>query len=212
MVFPAFSRISGRPDFHVVFPRVRMPLLIGGALLVSGLAAVGPFAVPILYDPRYRDAGWIVEFLCAVSWFQILENANGSLLLATGRSDWMAAGNGAKLAGMIAFIPAGFYLGGFPGALGGLVAAEALRYLVSVIGVGRRGLRVLATDSLFTLAVAGVAAAGYGAGLLVDGRIGNRFAAVGAAALPPVVAWGIVGLRYWSTRPLDAFRAVSPPA
>ena len=189
-----------------------MPLVVGGALLVSGLAAVGPFAVPILYDPRYRDAGWIVQILAAMSWFQILENTNGSALLATGRSDWMAAGNGVKLAGMIAFIPAGFLVGGFAGALAGLVVAEALRYLVSAIGIRRRGLRVLALDTGFTLAVAVVAAAGYLAGIPrvdLDGEPGCR---LHRAASPCVAIWGIVGLRYWSRRPAIAARRRSSSA
>ncbi len=210
VVFPTFSRIVGRPDFRSVFPRVRMPLVLGGALLVSGLAAVGPFATAILYDARYRDAGWIVQILAAMSWFRILENTNGSLLLATGRSDWMAAGNGLKLAGMFAFIPGGFLILGFAGALWGLVLAEVLRYLVSAIAIRRTGLHVLARDATLTVGVVLVALAGYLAGSLTRNWSGSRVLAFLAAGIPPIIAWGVIGLRYWSKRSLDVFRAAAP--
>lgn len=197
VVFPTFSRLSERGDFDAFFRRVRMPVVTGGALLVSGLAAIGPFVIPILYDPRYREAGWIVQFLAAMSWFQILENTNGSALLATGRSDWMAGGNAAKLAGMLVLIPTGFALGGFGGALAGLVAAEALRYLVSALGVRRRGLHVLAVDGRFTVGVATVAAAGFAAGHATEAWTGSRFLALFAASIPPVVVWGYLAIRSW---------------
>jgi len=210
VVFPAFSRLAGRPDFDSLFRRVRLPLLVGGALLVSGLASTGPFVIPILYDPRYAEAGWIVQFLAALSWFQILESTNGSALLATGRSDLMAAGNAAKLAGMFAFIPVGFAAAGFPGALAGLVGAEVLRYLVSAIGVRRRGLRVLSGDVGITLAVAAVSATGYALGRLSLHWNGNRVVALLVAGLPSVLVWGTLGLRVWRRRHLDPGAAPAP--
>lgn len=211
VVFPAFSRASQRPDFNAIFPKVRMPLVLGGALVVSGLMAAGPFVVSILYDHRYRDAGWIVQILAVASWFQILENINGAALLATGRSDWMAAGNGVKLAAMIALIPGGFMIGGFPGALTGLVIAESLRYLTSAFAIRRRGLRVLALDTRLTLAVGGVAAAGYVAGSLASSWTGSRVIALFAAASPCLAVWVTVGLRYWSKRPAIGLGDPVPP-
>ena len=197
VIFPALSRAAARGDYDAVFPRVRRLLLLGGALLVSGLASVGPFLVPILYDSRYVEAGWIVSFLAAASWFQILESTNGAALLAIGRSDWMASGNAAKLLGMFALIPLGFWLGGLPGALTGLVSGEVLRYSVSAIGVGRRGHKVLSSDLLMTLGVATVSACGVGAGRLADTVTDNRWLHLFAAAIPPTLVWGATTYRHW---------------
>ena len=197
VIFPALSRAAGRGDHDSVFPRVRRLLLLGGALLVAGLASVGPFLIPILYDSRYREAGWIVTFLAGVSWFQILESANGAALLAMGRSDWMAMGSAAKLAGLLILVPMGFWLGGLPGALGALVLAEATRYLVSAIGISGRGHRVAGPDLWLTLGVATVSACGIGAGRLAGSYTDNRWAHLLAAALPPVVLLGAATLRHW---------------
>ena len=197
VIFPAFSRAATRGDYDAVFPRVRRLLLLGGALLVSGLAAVGPYLIPILYDSRYREAGWMISLLAGVAWFQILESANGAALLAIGRSDWMATGNGAKLVGMLTLVPLGFWLGGLPGALAGLVSSEAFRYGVSAFGVGRRGHRVIGADLWLTLGVAIVAASGNGAGMLAGSFTGNRWAHLFAAAIPPGVVWGAITYRHW---------------
>jgi O-antigen/teichoic acid export membrane protein len=212
VVFPAFSRASMRSDFNQIFPKVRMPLILGGAMIVSGLLAAGPVAVSILYDARYRDAGWMVQILAVASWFQILENTNGAMLLATGRSDWMAAGNGVKLTGMLVFIPFGFMVGGFAGALAGLVVAEALRYLVSALAIRRRGLHVLGNDVGLTFGVGGVAAMGYGAGFLTSGWTESRVLALVAATTPCVAVWAGLGLLYWSRRPPGVLERTAPPA
>jgi O-antigen/teichoic acid export membrane protein len=196
VVFPAYSRLQQRPDFHKVFGRVRMPLLLVGALIVSGLVASGPFLIPVLYDSRYVDAGWILQFLAAISWFRILEITNGAALLAKGRADWVAAGNGMKLLGMIAFLPVGYHLAGFGGALAGLVVAEVLKYLASAVGVARRGLPVFRGDVVFTLAVAGVSGLAF-----LGGRAtlqASRSSLLGFLVAGTLVTafWGTWGLRY----------------
>ena len=197
VVFPAYSRLQERVDFHQVFGRVRLPLLVGGALVVSGLIASGPFLIRVLYDKRYADAAWIIQFLGAMTWFQILENANASALLAKGRADWMAAGNGAKLVGMLVFLWLGFALAGFPGALLGLVLAEAMKYAISAAGVARCGLPVLTQDTLFTGVVAAVSLAGFATGSEVSARFQSSLLAFLAAGTLVTGLWAAVALRYW---------------
>ena len=197
VVFPAYARLQDRSDFHKVFGRVRMPLLLVGALIVSGLIASGPFLIPVLYDRRYFDAGWILQFLAATSWFRILEITNGAALLAKGRADWVAAGNGAKLVGMVAFLPLGYHLASFPGALAGLIFAEILKYLASAVGVARRGLPVFRGDVGFTVAVGGVSGVAYMAGRATEQAARSNLAGFLVAGTLVTVFWGAWGLRYW---------------
>ena len=145
---------------------------------MTGLIASGPFLILVLYDRRYADAAWIIQFLGAMTWFQILENANASALLAKGRADWMAARETAQeLAGMVVFLWLGFAMAGFPGALLGLVLAEAMKYAISANGVARCGLPVLAQDMVFTAVIAAVSWAGFAIGSEVSARFQSNLLA-----------------------------------
>jgi O-antigen/teichoic acid export membrane protein len=154
VVFPAYSRIATQGGLDVAFRRIRMPLLAAGAIMVVGMIVLGPWAVRFLYDPRYEEAGWILQFLAVMSWFQILESTTEAVLLATGRVRWIAAGNGAKLAAMIVLVPLGFHAWGFAGALTGLIAAELVRYLMTATAAAISGLRPFRLDAVFTALVA----------------------------------------------------------
>jgi O-antigen/teichoic acid export membrane protein len=166
VVFPAYSEANADSiRFKRVFARVRVPLIVCGAMGITALIASGPALVRVMYRPAYWEAGWILQLLAVVAWFQILECTNGSALLARGSAQWVAAGNAAKLIGMISFIPLGysiaprFGIGAFYGAILGLVAAEMLKYSVSAFAVRRQGLAVLGIDFLCSLFIA-VGAAG----------------------------------------------------
>jgi O-antigen/teichoic acid export membrane protein len=197
VVFPAYARLAARGDLKRFFSRVRLPLLLGGAALVTGLIACGPYLVRILYDARYEQAGWILQFLAVVAWFQILEATIGAALLAEGEVRWVAASSAAKLVGMVALLPLGFHLAGFPGALAALVLSEALKYLAAVVGLARRGMRGLAMDTLLSASIAVVAAAalltGHAAAARWPGKLPGFFASGAVAGS----IWAAIGLWYW---------------
>jgi O-antigen/teichoic acid export membrane protein len=208
VVFPAYSRLADREDFRDLFWHVRWPLLIGGAAIVSSLIASGSFLVRLLYDPRYADAGWILQYLSAAAWFQILECTNGAALLAKGRVKWVAAGSAAKVAGMVVLIPLGFHLAGLGGALTGLVVAEALKYLTSAAGARSAGLHGLGRDAILTAGVAAASVAGAWLGWLVAGGGGGRLLALVASAGGGGAVWAGAAVRHW--RRIKAARAARP--
>lgn len=209
VVFPAYSRLVDRPDFPALFSRVRLPLLLAGATVISGLLAGGPFLVRVMYDARYDQAGWILQYMAAVAWFQILEVTNGAALLATGHVRWVAAGNAAKLMGMVALIPVGFHLGGFPGALAGLALSEALKYLTAALGARMAGLPGFARDVAVTAAITLVSAAGAWVAVATSRRAAPAFVALAAAAAVVLAAWGPFALAYlWKERESRRDRAM----
>jgi O-antigen/teichoic acid export membrane protein len=161
VLFPVYSRVrNAGEDLAGVVARVRRPMLVFAAWMVSGLAGGGAVVVTLLYDPRYEAAGWMVQMLALGSWFAVLEATNGAALLACGRPHWIAASGAGKLLGMLLLIPAGFALAGFPGAVAGLAASEVFRYAVSAFAVGRVGLASWRQDlrlTAWTLASAAVA-------------------------------------------------------
>lgn len=214
VLFPALSRMSGRDDFPGVFARARLPLVVGGAGVASGLVATGPLLVALLYDSRYQGAGWMLRILALSAWFQVLESTNGAATLAMGRVNALAANRAAKLAGMLVLVPVGFHLAGFAGALAGLAASDVVKYAASLLGLRKRRLWTLALDLAFTLGVAAVAgAASLAAGALAS-RQPSRLAALLAAAAVVCALWG-AGLGWaWRrrARTREAGAAVSKAA
>ena len=195
VVFPAYSRIvQAGESLREAMTKVRGTLMLGGGALVAFLAATGTALVGVMYDERYADAGLMLQILSIGAWFQILECTNGSALLALGHPRWVAAGNITKLVGLVMLIPAGFAIGGFTGAIGGLVAADALKYFTAATAATIKGLGAIQNDMLLTLCV--TAASGVllliGTGVREAG--GGHWLVLGASAVA-VIAMTIVPAR-----------------
>lgn len=141
VLLPAFSQQARAGDaLGASYRRLQLPVLMLGGLPVVGLLACGPELIEVLYDPRYHDAGWMLQLLAVGAWFQIPQTLSANALLAVGEPRWIAVGNAMKLAGMVAFVPAGYALFGAGGAIGGLAAAEVFRWASLTYAVERRGL------------------------------------------------------------------------
>lgn len=196
VLFPAYSRALGAGDLNARFSPARLPMLLGGAAMISGLAATGSLLVGILYDDRYVQAGWIVQFLALSAWFQVLEGANSAALLAQAQMRWLAVASAVKAAGVFTLVLVGFRLDGFRGALLGIVLSDAAKYAISAAGATRQGLRPLGVDLLLSASMAAVAWLGTHAGGLAAG--GGELVAVLAAGSVPTAFWGAVFLG-WRT-------------
>jgi O-antigen/teichoic acid export membrane protein len=192
VVFPALSRVVGsdRKRFGQVFRRVRTPLLMLAASAVALLMTAGPALMTMLYDARWHDAGWLLPLVAAGVWFQILEATNGSALLAHGRSQWVAASTGAKFATMLALIPLGYWLWGFPGAVIGASASDVARYVVSAAAVHRLGVRqMIGTDLLICLGIAATVALSAALGACLPATPYRPVCLVSASAALVALIW-----------------------
>ena len=147
VIFPLFSRINQTGEHLVeVFTKARRLHLIVSGWTLSGLIGGGQAAIGLVYDDRYAAGGWMLQLLALAAWIATPESTNSSASLALGHPRWVAAGNLSKLIGMILFLPAGYYLGGFGGALIGYVLSETFRYAASTLAVYKRGLPTLRHD------------------------------------------------------------------
>lgn len=197
VLFPSYSRVAATGELSNVYGRARLPLLIGAAAVASAFVACGPPMISILYDRRYVEAGWILQLLALSGWFQTLEATNSAALLSNARLSWMASGSAVKLAGMAVLLPLGMYLGGFPGAVVGLVASDLLKYLVSALGVAGMGLRGFGVDLALTGALAAVGGIGLAAGGAAAAVVhGAHLPAFAAAAVATCAIWSGVGIWY----------------
>lgn len=163
VMFPIYSRFQGdREKLPEVFRSVRYPVLVVGAWATAGLVGGGPTIIEILYDPRYVEAGWMLQILAAGPWFGVVvEGTNQMALMALGHTRWMAMASFAKLVAMAALIPIGWHYGGFAGAMLGLAVTDLSRYVVSLVGVLRYGLDARLDDFILTLTLAVSAFVGW---------------------------------------------------
>jgi O-antigen/teichoic acid export membrane protein len=206
VVFPAYSRVQGDDArFKRIFTRIRLPMVLLGAVGISALIGSGPSLVRVLYRPVYWEAGWILQLLAVAAWFQILECTNGSALLAQGAAHWVATGNAAKLIGMTVLIPLGYVIAKrtgadpFAGAILGVVAAECLKYLTSALGVRRRGLHVLGTDVLCSLLIVAAVLLARKTGNYTQLQLATNWTTFAATFAAACALWLPVAL--WYVRP-----------
>lgn len=199
VVFPLLSRArnEGR-DVAAWFHETRRPVIIAAAWLATCLIAGGPTGMVFLYNQRAADAGWIVQILALGAWLHALENGNSNAVLAMGQPKWLAAANGAKVAGMFVLIPCGFHLGrafgigGFPGAVWGFALSDALKCGVSMLAAARAGIGAFRQDLTLSAGIALFAAFGSLVGTLAT-RSGLPLLLQGVAIFVAVsVPWALV--------------------
>jgi O-antigen/teichoic acid export membrane protein len=193
VVFPLLSRARNEgQDVTAWFHDTRRPVVIAAAWLASCLIAGGPTGMLFLYGERGADAGWIVQILAVGAWLHALENGNSNAVLAMGKPKWLAASNGAKVAGMLVLIPCGYYVGGFPGAVWGFALSDGLKCLVSMIAAARSGVSAWLQDLKFSAGIGALAAFGTGVKMLAA-RAGAPLLLEGIAIFVAVsVPWGLV--------------------
>lgn len=84
--FPALSELYRREPGSLggYYYRFRMPIDLVSLFLVGAMFACGQSVIDLLYDDRYRDAGWMLEIL-AVSLFFIRYDVAGLCYLVLGK-------------------------------------------------------------------------------------------------------------------------------
>lgn len=205
VAFAVYSRVQHeRTRFKSVFRRLRLPLLAGGGLIITGLIGCGPSLMRVISDARYDDAGWMLQLLAIGAWFQILECTAESALLAAGSVNWLAGGNAAKVVSLAIFIPLGIVIdqnNKLRGVVLAISLAEISRYLVAAYAVRPLGLRIALHDAGLTLWIA----VGTGLALLAAHWLvqlpsrpwtGNALAVLGSGMVACAL-WGPVLLWAW---------------
>lgn len=162
VLFPLYSatRHSDR-DLKETYSSARAPLLSIVGWIVAGVAGGGPTVIRLLYDPRYAEAGWMLQILIFGVWLGALGCANSAVTLAVGRSDRVAAMAAGKVVGLVVFVSLGYRFLGFPGAVLGVVGATATEYAVSVLLAKLLGFDGRLMDLKFSIRVAVSAAAAW---------------------------------------------------
>jgi O-antigen/teichoic acid export membrane protein len=162
---PALSETArdNRARLKEVFYQFRFPTDLGLLFCAGLLASTGHVVIDILYDRRYKDAGWMLEIL-AVSLVWVRYGATQQLYLALGVSKYVAFMNFARFVAVFSALFICFHLGGVRGAIWGF----ALHQLVVALMTYRFNAILKINDFARDLGVLVALPIGYGVGFCIN--------------------------------------------
>lgn len=148
VAYPFIAKIIHLPkeEFRVKFLRYRFFALLAGAVLLSLMSVWGYLLVVKLYDPRYREAAWMIPILALGLWHTLLYQTTAPVLFSLGKTKYSAVGNAAYCVAMLFGIPLSFHFFGMFGAVIAIAAGDFPLYLVTQFGATREGVRPLRQD------------------------------------------------------------------
>lgn len=152
LIFPSLSEALRRspPEADRVYQRVQRiaDALLGG--LAGLLFGLGHWAVWLLYDQRYQDAGWMLGWL-AIGLvgvrFQVLEQ----MMFARAQPGWVTLANALRALALLVFVPLGFLWGETEGALVAVVLAQFAGWPSALLFKYRQGLPLLRSEVVWPL-------------------------------------------------------------
>ncbi|WP_246485479.1 oligosaccharide flippase family protein [Aminobacter carboxidus] len=148
LIFPVVSSRRGQEATALrgEMGPLRLKLLLAFAICIGFGVSVSDFAVWLIYDSRYHDAGWILPILLLGVWCSLLCTVSEYSLLGLGRPLYGAAGNMAKLVFMVVAIPLGLQFYGIAGAIVMIAASELSRYIPILFGQYRERIAFFRQD------------------------------------------------------------------
>nr|WP_283937767.1 oligosaccharide flippase family protein [Sphingomonas hankyongi] len=138
-------------------------LLAFAALALGSLVGAGDVLVVVLYDPRWSDAGWILQILAIGVWPLILAWSMDPMLFVLGKVHYPALGNALRFVLLCLLSVTGAWLGGEVGAVVGVAVSVLPVLVVSKIGLWREGYAYVRQDLIGTGLFVATAALTYGA-------------------------------------------------
>lgn len=149
--FPLYSRMLDRAsELAPIVSNVKIVMFAMGGFLVALSIAGSLSFIDFAYDHRYADAGAYISILAIGAWFSVMESVYGAAFLASGRADWVARVNGTKVVAFVVLVFPFAHHGGLAGAILAVSASDAIKALVTLALARRLGLKLQASDWVFT--------------------------------------------------------------
>lgn len=166
--FPALSQVARERSHDLKSLHYKFHLPIASlAYFFSGLMAVaGPDLISVLYDERYRDAGWMLSIL-AISIATIPARLSEQSFLAMGIPRLLSNIMMVRLVAIYSFVPVGFYWWGLEGAIWGIALSHFSRWPLIIYYGNKMNLLDLRKELVVLPLIPAGALAGYAFQLMV---------------------------------------------
>lgn len=164
VLFPAYSRVvhEGVARLRQVMLRSRAAMDFALLVPITLLAVLGHRIVELLYDPRYHEAGWMLQILCVRLLIIATISNSESCLVALGHSKYSFLQNICRAVAILVGIPLGWSLRGLPGVIWAVALAELPPLAVMWFGLVRYRLFSFAAELRSLLFIGAAAITGYG--------------------------------------------------
>lgn len=158
VIFPAISQQADLPrsSLRAKILRQRRLMLIGFAIVLAILVAIGDLVIAVLYDKRYADAAWMMPILCSGIWFSLLFYTISPALLAISKPLYSAQSNFARFGIITLGVPLAHYYFGVLGAIIVIALSDLPLYIVNLYGLWREKLTCFSQDIQATVFFIGV--------------------------------------------------------
>jgi O-antigen/teichoic acid export membrane protein len=132
VLFPALSTVTRRDPSRIpsAYYQARLRLDALALPVLGGLSTAGTLIVGILYDPRYHEAGWILQALALRVGFYCTLTSGETCLVAMGHSRYGFYRSAARALWVVVGVPLGWHLAGLPGLVWAMAFSEVPAILV----------------------------------------------------------------------------------
>ena len=139
VLFPSYSElVRDRPErLYPALKRTRIVLHTLTVAVCLIFVVFGKLLISIMYDPRYADAGWILQILALGTMASTPGSTYSNVLLAQGKTFIMMVLMGVQTVIQFAAMLLGYHLGGEYGVIIGIAAAGGLLYPFQAIVYAR---------------------------------------------------------------------------
>jgi O-antigen/teichoic acid export membrane protein len=149
VLYPAYSRVvqEGTGRLRQVMLRTRLAIDAGMILPIAAIMILGSRIVGLLYDPRYHDAGWMLQVLCVRLLLVATLSNSESCLIALGYPKYSFIQNACRTVAMFIAIPVGWWLWGIKGVIWAVALSEIPPLAVMWFGLIRHRMFSVAAES-----------------------------------------------------------------
>ena len=160
--FPFIAKFmqKSREEYNAVLVKYRAPVLLAGAVLLTGTICTGDLFILHVYDKRYAGAAWMVAILAVGLWHTLLYSTLSPAILALQKSHYNAIAYAAYCAALFVLLPVGFHLYGIVGAVVAVAASDFPVYVIYLLSARRERIYVGLQDLWTTGAFLGILIAG----------------------------------------------------
>jgi O-antigen/teichoic acid export membrane protein len=137
VLFPAYAKVAkeGNARLKQVMLRVRLATDAGLVLPTAAVTVLGTHIIDLLYDPRYHEAGWMLQVLCVRLLLVATVSNSESCLVALGHLRYSFIQNTARAIAIFTAIPIGWAGWGVKGVLWAIALSEVAPLLVNWTGM-----------------------------------------------------------------------------